>query len=190
MHTPRNPRLPATFPAWSRRQLHDEAFRPIRLNSGTPYPCTGSEIQDATNLSHRPVRRFISRDEASYNVQAHNVLGARITQQEYNAICRLEDSILRVFAGHHWSPDLIIKAFCDLDCVFFLGHLRGQVYVRWRSGSSFPERRRHRLTMGRTDYVGGGRAVISLNADGIFAADVPHLSAFKEMWCTMLHEMW
>lgn len=42
--------------------------------------------------------------------------------------------------------------------------------------------------MGRTDYLGGGKAVIYLNADGIFADTA--MSAFKEMWRTLLHEMW
>ncbi len=188
VHVPRNPPLPNTFPARSRRHLREEAFLPVRLNSGTNYPCTASELRDATTPSHRAARRPISRMSASYNVSTENALGRNLGQAEYDAIRRLERTILGVFAGRHWAPDLIIKAFCDLDLVFFLGDLRDHVHVEWRSGRSFPPRRQHRLMMGRTDYLGNGKAVIRLNADGIFAETA--LSAFKEMWSTMLHEMW
>ena len=188
IHVPLNPPLPDGFPQRPRRQLRDEALQPISLHSGTNYPCSESKLRDATTPNHQPVRPVISKDQASYNVQAYNVLGGRIRDNEYSAICRLEDAILGVFAGRHWTPDLIIKAFCDLDLVFFLGHLRGNVYVQWRDARSFPRRRRNRLTMGRTDYLGGGKAVIKLNADAIFAETA--MSAFKEMWRTLLHEMW
>lgn len=188
VHVPRNPPLPATLPARSRWQLLEEAFQPIRRNTGTTYPCTASELKDATTPSRRPARRPVSKHQASYSIQAHNALGNHLSHEDYAAICRLENATLGVFAGRYWSPDLIIKAFCDLDRVFFLGHLRGHVYVRWRSQRSFPQRIPHRLTMGRTDYLGGGKAVIYLNADGIFADTA--MSAFKEMWRTLLHEMW
>ena len=188
IHVPRNPPLPDGFPQRSRRQLRDEALQPISVRTGTNYPCSESKLRDATTPNRQPVQPTISKDQASYNIQAYNVMGVRISADEYSAICRLEDAILGVFAGRHWTPDLIIKAFCDLDLVFFLGHLRGNVYVQWRTARSFPRRRRNRLTMGYTEYLGGGKAAIWLNADGIFAEAA--LSAFKEMWRTLLHEMW
>lgn len=188
VHIPRNPPLPDTFHARARGELRALVFQPIQRNRGTNYPCTESELRDATTPSHQP-RTTVSAHQASQEVLAYNALGRNLSRREYNTICRLEDVVLGVFANRiAWTPDLIIKAFCDIDVVFFLGRLRGHVYVQWRSASSFPPPSRHRLYYGRTDYLGGGKAVIRLNADGIFAST--RLSTFKEMWRTMLHEMW
>ena len=120
---------------------------------------------------------------------AHNALGRNLSRSEYNAITCLESVVLAVFANRlSWTPDLIIKAFCDLDRVFFLGKLRGHVYVKWRSSSSFARRPSSTYIFGQTIALGGGKAELRLNTDAIFAST--RLSAFKEMWRTMLHEMW
>lgn len=189
VHVPRNPRLPDTFTPRPRAELRVLAFQPVRRNRGTDYPCTESELRDAITPSRQPRCSTISPIRASSEVFTHNARGRNLSRAEYNAIRRLEDVMLDVFAGRiDYGPDLIVKAFCDLDRVFFLGRLRGQVHVKWTSGSSFPARRPHRLYYGRADYLGGGKVVICLNADGIFATT--RLSTFKEMWRTMLHEMW
>ena len=182
--------VPHSFPERPARQLRGMALRPISLNAGTPYPCTAGELRDAINPNRHSRRSsdFIIADQASYEVYAQNARGRNLGRGEYNAMCRLEECIVAVFRDRlDWTPDLIIKAFCDLDRVFFCGRLRGYVRVRWVPGSYFPAQRR--TAFGYTEILGGGKAEIVLNADGIFSRTLP-LSGFLEMFRTMLHEMW
>lgn len=186
---PRDPHVPWRGPGRSRRHLWDEALLPIRLNRGTPYPCSATKLQDATTPSRRPARRPISKLQASFNIRNQNYLGSHVSTDEYQALCRLEDAILEVVAGGYWSPDLLIKAFCDLDLVFFGGHLRGHCHVQWKPDRWFPgSRRRHEFIYGQTIALQEGKCMIALCADGIFG-DYSK-DAFKESWRTLLHEMW
>ena len=109
--------------------------------------------------------------------------------EEYQAVRRLEDATLEFFAGGYWSPDLLIKAFCDLDLVFFGGHLRGHCHVQWKPERWFPGPQwRHTINYGCTIPLQEGKAMIALNADGIFGD--PSVDAFRGSWRTLLHEMW
>ena len=188
VHRPRNVRLPTSFPSRDRRQLREEALRDVSLNRGTNYPCTQSELRDATIPSTRPTQAPLSRRQASLSVQNQNALGSHVPQSEYNAVCRLEDAILRVYSRRQWCPDLIIKAFCDLDRVFFGGELRGHVFVQWAPTSAFPSHQQHPTPLGVTYPLQEGKAMIVLCTDGVFHNS--SLGAFKQMWSTMLHEMW
>ena len=100
---------------------------------------------------------------------------------EMSAIERISRAIA---AGHDgvWGPDLIIKAFCDLDTIFFCGRLRGHVCVRWlrdwsKDGST---------KWGTTALLGEGKCAIKMNADTILLKD---RHPFTKMFATMLHEM-
>ena len=180
---PLNPRLPNSFPQRSREILREMALhRPIRLDSGTRYDCSLTRLRDATTASSEPRIRPVSADKASQEIVAHNLPGRDLGRAEYDAIRRLEDVILGVYAGRRqWNPDLIIKAFCDLDRVFFVGRLRGQVYVKWKDHRKFPPPTRDRHMQGRTRSLGGGKAVIYLNADAIFSRTNFGLNVFIEM---------
>lgn len=190
IHRPRVPGGPPGFSSRPRDELRALAFRPAQRFRGTPYPCTESGLYDAVTPYLRPRRErdYVSANHASREIVVHNALGRDLSRGEYDAIRRLETMIRGVFIeSKDWAPDLIIKAFIDLDRVFFLGRLRGHVHVQWKSASSFPEPTPRRLTMGVTTPLGGGKARIRLNADAIFAST--RMSTFKEMWRTMLHEM-
>ena len=151
----------------SRQQLYNEAFLPMSRLGGTIYPCTTNQLDDATTPNSQPPRRPMRRHQAVLNpTKSSNALRDPIGTSEYNVICRLEKSILAVFASRHWTPDLIIKAFCDLDCVSFCGSLRRNVYVQWQSARSFAPKSQHRLHLCHTAYLEGRKAVIYLNADG------------------------
>lgn len=79
------------------------------------------------------------------------------------------------------APDLIIKAFKDLDTLFFLGRLHGNCLIRWRD----PARCDHAL--GMTQLKRYGQASISLNAHGIMLkSEEPYMEIFR----TVLHECW
>lgn len=182
---PLNEHVPWRGRERSRTHLWEEAFLPVRLDTGTDYPCSASKLQDATTPSNRRARKPISKLRASLNIRDHNYLGSRIPKEEYRAVCRLEDTTLEVFSGGYWSPDLLIKAFCDLDLVFFAGHLRGHCYVQWKPNSWFPP---ESSVLGATFSLQEGKARIALNADHLF--DLPSAKVFKECWRVLLHEMW
>ena len=195
---PRNQSRPATSPM-SRQELYDAAFRHVTQNSGTDYDCTESDLEATGGLTRRqypendPKDREASRQEwfsrpnhgqsltprqASLDIFEHNDLRREPHKSESGPIERLSKAIN---AGRHgyWSPDLIIKAFCDLDIVFFGGKLRDHVCVRWLP---YPEKR-----LGETVYLGEGKCAIRLNADTIL---LNHPRPFERMFATMLHEMW
>ncbi|KAF6231727.1 hypothetical protein HO173_010029 [Letharia columbiana] len=168
VHRPRTPYFADHSSSESRAELRTLALQPVRLNRGTAYPCTENELRDATTLSSQSQRSYVSAMQASRDVFAHNALGRNLSFEEYDAVIRLENIVLEVVARRReWSPDLIIKAFCDLDLVFFDGFLRGHVYVQWKTASYFPPPLPRSLTFGLTNPLGGGKAVIHLNVDAI-----------------------
>lgn len=191
LHRPRPPTVTQVLDT-PPQTLRARIFDPVHRNHGTPYPCTTEDILSAITPNPHPRRSsdFVSPDRASYEIWAHNARGRNLGQDEYHAILRLENFMRDFSSGRvRWGPDLIIKAFCDLDRVFFCGFLRGHVHIRWKTGASFDPPIRNRVVYGHTVYLGGGKAKIYLNADAIFG---PYrgLTPFKETWRTMLHEMW
>ena len=188
------PRPPAATHVADRRREDIRALvgQPVHPNHGTRYPCTREDIAAAitANPRRRVMSELVSANRASHEIWAHNARGRNLGQSEYHAIIRLENFMRDFYSGRlRWGPDLIIKAFSDLDKVFFLGLLRGPVRVKWKSAAHFDPPTRHRVIYGKTEYLGGAKAVILLNADAIFG---PYwgLNPFKETWRTMLHEMW
>lgn len=133
-----------------------------------------------TFISFRP---FISQRAAAREIHDHNRLNRAPSNAECRALSRL-DAALDDAHGNHWGPDLIIKAFCDLDTVFFNGRLRGHVCIAWRAASEMGS-----TLYGGTNYLSQGKCQIGLNAEGIIL-DLSSSKAFKQMWSTMLHEMW
>ena len=133
-----------------------------------------------TSTSFRP---FISPRAAAQEVHDHNRLSRAPSNAERRALSRL-DAALDNAHGEHWGPDLIIKAFCDLDTVFFSGLLRGHVSIAWRPASEMVQ-----SLYGATIYLSHGKCQIGLNAEGIIL-NQSSSTAFKQMWSTMLHEMW
>lgn len=55
-------------------------------------------------------------------------LNRRISPTAQAAIFRLQGGL----GIKDWKPDLIIKAFMDLDAVFFAGKLRCHTTISWR----------------------------------------------------------
>ena len=56
---------------------------------------------------------------AAYQLVQHNRLRKKHSNEEHDAIKRLREC----FTIEDWGPDLVIKAFRDLDTVFFNGRL-------------------------------------------------------------------
>ena len=193
---------PATS-AQFRKKLYREASKDVSLNSGCDYPCKQSDL-DATGglarqyflkdkieerglsrkewFAHKNHGPFISARQAALDVFEHNTSRRKIRRVEQEAIARLSLAIAAGRAGS-WGPDLIIKAFCDLDIVFFGGRLRGHVCVRWLPDWGLPGR----TVLGTAVYIGKGKSAIKMNADAILMS---HQEPFERMFATMLHEMW
>ena len=56
---------------------------------------------------------------AAYQLVRHNRFRKKHSNEEHDAIERLREC----FTIEDWGPDLVIKAFRDLDTVFFKGRL-------------------------------------------------------------------
>ena len=62
---------------------------------------------------------------STYKLVRHNRYNKDLPQEEADAIERLRDG-LKI---KNWGPDLVIKAFRDLDTVFFRGRVVGNCLV-------------------------------------------------------------
>ena len=180
------------------KSLYRESFHNVTLDTGTRYPCTQKELDTAVGIN-RPTasravedkdrarwyarlkdRPFVDVNVAAREVFDHNILRRTPSAAESDAINRLQTGIEIARMGY-WGPDLAIKAFCDLDKVFFCSRLAGHVCLTWRSKASFGE-----WLLGSTHYLGGGKSVIWLYASELFFQS---RSCFMEMLETLLHEM-
>lgn len=200
--SPSNANRPTASPK-SRQELHDNAFRDVCRDSGIDYACTQSDLDATGGLARREYPKdslrdhtasrkkwfpkpnhgpFVSARQACLDIVKHNDLRRKPRDSERDAIERLSTAIAEGRRGT-WGPDLIIKAFCDLDIVFFRGRLRGHVCVRWLPDWSAPGC----TTWGSAVFVGEGKCAIRMNADTILR---DHPRPFERMFATILHEMW
>ena len=175
-----------------KEQLFQQALQPFNQHSGTLYPCSQVEID-----SHRenvfPNRNngpFVTSREATKEVMWQNDT-KRITPIlfETGAIKRLLWAASCAQGGLILGPDVVIKAFADLDLVFFGGRLRNHVTVQWRADIHAPGRVWGTCERPRRGEEGQCR--IKLNASMIFkeAWTQRTRNPFESMMGTLLHEM-
>ena len=172
--------------------MYQEAFEPFQTNKGTQYHCSQSQLDfhHHGKFAHPNKGPFVSAIDATSEIVWQNKETRNIPPVETAAIERLIDSILDA-EEYGYSPDLIVKAFTDLDLVFFNGKLRGNVCVQWASDEYFQRWKVPAGTWGftvRPQPGGVGQCQIKLNAKTILvdpSTDTP----FKTMFGTMLHEM-
>ena len=185
-----------------REQLFQEAFEPISLRTGTPYPCSQADI----DFHQRGVFKksdsypFVGCRMATKEVLWQNDERRPTTPDEEAAIDRLSNIFQSVEDEWSIGPDLVIKAFSDLDLVFFGGGLRGNVTVQWKEDNFFREREAPFSVRGHCSSHNGdgstvsveGRCHIRLNASIIFqlAWERPgEAEPWQQMIGTLLHEM-
>lgn len=169
-----------------RRALYDSCFNePISVSRGTPYDCLQSHIDDCEFLPDKRPHGKRSPDRATNELVFFLDPDASISSKVWDSIERLQEGLTR-----DWKPDLIIKAFYDLDVVFFDGKLHGLTTLNWRSfqwwNEAFSSLDGYRRIEGRTKYLGNGKVAIDLNAWTILL-DNPN--AKKSIWNVVLHEM-
>lgn len=158
---------------------------------GTPYPCNTYDLEEIAalpgyliHLHYHPLKR--STESATEELARFLAPTARITSNMQEAIDRLQSG-LRI---QDWKPDIVLKAFYDLDTVFFDGWLRGFATINWHSAQSWVDLERsrdaYRFELAFTEYLGDQRVAIRLNPWAILL-DTP--DAKVVMWSVVLHEM-
>lgn len=171
-----------------RMRLYRAAHKDVRADEGTPYPCTQRDLDSYHKLE---------RD----NSKARYIKPARAANELCDWLNHFKDpdassmaALERLRSGielEPWGPDLVIKAFKDLDLAFFKGTLQGNVRVKWKCRKDWEKGyaplRDHCLGMTIPDAHAQCR--IALNAHSILLN--PHVTPnpFREMWRTLLHEM-
>ncbi len=174
------------------QHMFKKAFQPFHVDSGTRYPCSQREID--FHLHGRFLRPnkgpFVSAMQATSDIVWHNKETREIPPFESAAIDRLIDAILDA-EECGYGPDVMVKAFADLDVVFFDGRLRGNVSVQWASDEYFHKWQVPPGAWGFTvkpEPGEMGQCRIKLNTKTILL-DLSTDTPFKTMFGTMLHEM-
>ena len=163
-----------------RWHLMELAKRPVRADTGTPYPCTQQDLDYCLRFPRIKPSGKLHRMEATYQLTRFNRLTKELSPNERNA-CKNLKAALKL---RDWGPDLIIKAFKDLDQLFFRGQLHGQCLVGWYTPAS---RKVSEQEYGVTTFVPPRSAKIRLNLPKIFlGTEEPYMEMFR----TMLHECW
>ncbi|MCJ1257176.1 hypothetical protein MMC24_005001 [Lignoscripta atroalba] len=176
-------------------------------HTGTLYPCVDHDLADIysgpTNEvliksapwdagTYENVTRILERQPDISNMSPPDVRAA---------IARLQT----IPDIHPWGPDIVYKAFNDLDVAFFGGRLRGACRLRWRNrkglmqqdpddpcaGEGFGSTRWFvKMIKHKGRFSPRPVAHIELNASVIFYDEpIPRRSRYREMWGTLLHEM-
>ena len=185
-------------------ELYKETFYDVALNTGTYYPCTQKELNASGGANRRMSLSAYKKDKKKWfarpnygpfedattvvrEVFDHNHPKRTPSLVEVDAINRLITGIKNACQGP-WGPDLAIKAFSDLDKIFFAGRLQGHVCLTWKpiNGSL---RNSSETSYGKTLYLRQGKCVIQMYARDIFFFPDSGLG-FVQMFATLLHEMW
>ena len=174
------------MPTVSREELYRQALLDVKVDQGTPYDISQEDLDALRTPPNRNCGPFISQREATQEILDHNRVGRDVSSAELAAIQRLREAL----ANSRWNPDIVIKAFQDLDLIFFCGRLRHKVGFQWQSSSAFaPYERPGRLYLGatfRTEAI--GQMSIMLNAHHLLFRDIIQ-NPWMLMWATALHEM-
>ena len=109
------------------KELRDWAAEEVVIGRGTPYQVTEKDLEDLDGFPHNHSGHFVSEMQATRDIHDHNVAERKASPNEIAAIARVRAAL----SVDDWHPDVAIKAFHDLDLIFFDGHLRGNVCVCW-----------------------------------------------------------
>ena len=181
-----------------REQLFHQALQPFSTKTGTPYPCTQTDIdfhRQNIFLSTNP-GPFIPVREATKEIMWQNDPQRTLPPDEKAAIKRLLHAATAAQDGLILGPDLAIKAFRDLDTVFFGGRLHHHATVTWTpdlgSSSTGDSSSHTRQIWGIClHHQRRAHSRIQLNARMIFkeAWTKRTPKPFESMIGTLLHEM-
>ena len=109
------------------KELRDRAAEEVVIGRGTPYLVTEEDIEDLEVFPQNHSGHFVSEMQATQDIYYHNGVNRKSSPNENAAIARVRAAL----SIDDWHPDVAIKAFHDLDLIFFDGHLRGNVCACW-----------------------------------------------------------
>ena len=156
---------------WREWLYHCARYRP-RADRGTPYPCSQMDLDRCFSLTATNPYQYVELMEATYQLVRFNRVTKPLSPDEVAALSRLTRAVNIV----EWGPDLAIKAFKDLDTLFFMGRLSGNCQVRWSD---------HKMhDYGTTESLAHGQAKIWLNARLVLmgSPEEGFTDPFVEMW--------
>lgn len=171
-------------------RLYQAAHKPVREDKGTPYPCKQQDLDGCLKHRHDNSKaRYITPDKACDELCRWLNYWKDPDKSSSAALQRLKDGLKL----DPWGPDLVIKAFKDLDLAFFKGTLLGNVRVKWICRTEWQEicsgkRESSKHAVAYTEMDGHAQCYIALNASA-HLLDPTTPKPYREMWRTMLHEM-
>lgn len=169
------------------KKLYKSALTHFRENSGSSYPCTQSEIDfHHHGVFEKPNKGpFVTAIQATEEVMRWNDAKRAPPREELAIIRNLAVAVHDAEKNLLFGPDLAIKAFADLDRVFFGGRLRGHVAVQWVKVVN-PDGR-----VGEAAYCKTGQCHIRLSAGEIFTRKWREIgkNPVAITFGTLLHEM-
>lgn len=190
--SPRGTERPIT-PAEHREYLYQSSSDKFYAEYGSLYLCSQNELDfhRRGQFSRKNKGPFVSLVKATEEVMVQNDERRRPPIAEIDAISNLA----KVVRDHtyRYHPDLVIKAFNDLDTIFFGGRLHGNVLVSWANSIECAEIARevgffYGCTHSRSPEE-KGQARIQLNARAMFLENDEDENPLLAMFCTLLHEV-
>ncbi|KAL8939987.1 MAG: hypothetical protein Q9211_002491 [Gyalolechia sp. 1 TL-2023] len=166
-----------------RRRLVELTRDVVRPDRGTPYPCYTKNLESYRCRPKRTRKTPMSNEVATNKLV--NFLNQDIERgtKEHAALRRLAYGMQLA----EWGPDLFLKAFDDLDIVFFRGVLATRTQIQYMTEEEvLREFRPNVHILGCCAPLGFGRCRIVLNSSGNF---LNQPNPFAQMWNTILHEM-
>lgn len=172
-------------------KIYESALLPFRETTGSPYKCKQSEI----DFHHRGVFEkpnngpFVSRMQATEEVMRWNDEKRAPPREELEMIRQLAVTVHDAEKNTLFHADIVVKAFADLDRVFFGGRLRGNVTVQWVREIARDEGEKG--IYGETKPFRNGQCRITLNATKILLQRWRKVgnNSVASMFGTLLHEM-
>ena len=173
-------------------EAYQQAFSPFRNDTGTPYPCSQSDLEAHNTGSFQDSNNhpFVSTMEATTEVVLQNHVSRRLPPSESTAIDNLNRTVYTVEKRMEFGPDLAVKAFADLDLIFFGGRLRDNVRVQWVRATDHPRFEASGGVRGAAIQLPErGKCLILLNADLHLREDSQDEDPLRRIFGTLLHEM-
>ena len=186
--------------------------------TGTPYLITGSLESIWSGPTLEDVHVNASRDEELTFDQPEEAccflenIWTNTIQPDYASQSdSLQDAIKRLQTlnrPEHWGPDIVFKAFADLDKVISCSLLKGSCQIRWRTYEQMAtlnapnswaltdmrplsaQQAAEPFDNAPSAEVKAWKFTINLNADRHFLDDIRWgKTRWQQMWGTLLHEM-
>ena len=172
----------------------DNACQPVCVRLGNRYPrCDEQQLYEQSHAIELCSRFFradgfhhVSLDQAAAELINFVRIPPNTTQQ------LIIDDLLDAFNHDSWMPELVIKAFGDLDKIYFNGIMKRKVQIEWccnpveeAASPLFPYA--YAMTF-QQDHTVIPTAKIVLNAEVLFKLAYFE-SRRRKVWGTVIHEM-